>query len=426
NGTLVLIFLKDRNLRTVPNTYIISLALGDLLVLFFVVPFVSVIYTFHSYPFGDVVCKLTEFMRDVSIGVTVFTLMALSADRYLAIVSSIRRQQPKGSRTVIAAVSIWVISVVLALPSAVISQVEEFGEDPFDNNNNTTTNATTNNTNNESLVTMAVCFPFPETLPEWYPPAIVLLRALVYYFVPLGVISVFYVLMATHLLLSAGEVPVNSHHSFDRQLKTRKKVAKIVLCFVIIFAVCFLPTHVFLLWFYLQDQHTAQANFNLFWHLVRVVGFCLSFGNSCINPIALYCISGNFRNRYNQYLFCCCSSSSMRRRRRRRRETFTWSFMTPGRPLHPLFPGRPLHPLLPGCPPHSHSSLTNSRLYSPSATPLTPNYTPSLNDAYHNDECEGHDGSDCSSPGGKLMMMMVVEDRDVVDSNTCIYEEVQL
>lgn len=86
-----MIFLRDRNLRTVPNTYIISLALGDLLVLFFAVPFVSVIYISDSWPFGDAMCKLTEFMRDVSIGVTVFTLMALSADRYLAIVSSIRR-----------------------------------------------------------------------------------------------------------------------------------------------------------------------------------------------------------------------------------------------------------------------------------------------------------------------------------------------
>lgn len=86
-----MIFLKDRNLRTVPNTYIMSLALGDLLVLFFAVPFVSVIFIYDSWPFGDTMCKLTEFMRDVSIGVTVFTLMALSADRYLAIVSSIRR-----------------------------------------------------------------------------------------------------------------------------------------------------------------------------------------------------------------------------------------------------------------------------------------------------------------------------------------------
>lgn len=193
------------------------------------------------------------------------------------------------------AVGIWVLSVVLALPSAVITRVEHFEEEK--------TNTTVDH-NDESQLVIEVCFPFPENFPEWYPPATVLSRALLYYFFPLAVITVFYVLMATHLL-SANEVPTSSHHAFDRQLRTRKKVAKIVLCFVVVFAVCFLPTHVFMLWFHLQDESTAQANFNKFWYIVRAMGFCLSFSNSCINPIALYCISGNFRNRYNRYLFCC-------------------------------------------------------------------------------------------------------------------------
>ncbi|KAK4287254.1 hypothetical protein Pmani_039673 [Petrolisthes manimaculis] len=76
---------------------------------------------------------------------------------------------------------------------------------------------------------------------------------------------------------------------------------------------------------------------------------------------------------------------------------------------------------------HSHSSLPNSRPYSPSAPPLTSNNTPSLNDAYLNDMYKGHEGTDNNSPsdGKQILMMMVVEDRDV-DSNTCIYEEVQL
>ena len=87
NVTLVLIFARNKQLRSVPNTYILSLALGDLLVLFLSVPFVSTIYTLPSWPYGQVVCKFSEFVKDVSIGVTVFTLTALSADRYMAIVS---------------------------------------------------------------------------------------------------------------------------------------------------------------------------------------------------------------------------------------------------------------------------------------------------------------------------------------------------
>ena len=91
NLTLVVIFACNKHLRNVPNTYIISLALGDLLVLIFTVPFVSTIYVFPSWPYGEAMCKFSEFVRDVSVGVTVFTLTVLSVERYLAIVSPLPR-----------------------------------------------------------------------------------------------------------------------------------------------------------------------------------------------------------------------------------------------------------------------------------------------------------------------------------------------
>ena len=49
NGTLVLIFIRNSNMRNVPNTYIFSLALGDLLVIVTCVPFTSTLYTVSRY-----------------------------------------------------------------------------------------------------------------------------------------------------------------------------------------------------------------------------------------------------------------------------------------------------------------------------------------------------------------------------------------
>jgi hypothetical protein len=49
NGTLVFIFIRNRNMRNVPNTYIFSLALGDLLVIVTSVPFTSTLYTVSRY-----------------------------------------------------------------------------------------------------------------------------------------------------------------------------------------------------------------------------------------------------------------------------------------------------------------------------------------------------------------------------------------
>lgn len=72
-----------------------------------------------------------------------------------------------------------------------------------------------------------------------------------------------------------------------------------VMAFVIVFAVCFFPQHVFMLWFYIHP--TAQQDYNDFWHYFRILGFCLAFTNSCINPIALYCVSSTFRKYFDRY-----------------------------------------------------------------------------------------------------------------------------
>ncbi|CAF4878906.1 unnamed protein product [Pieris macdunnoughi] len=96
NGTLVAVFVRHKAMRNVPNTYILSLALADLLVIITCVPFTSIVYTLESWPWGDTVCRLSEAAKDVSIGVSVFTLTALSADRYFAIVDPLRKLHATG------------------------------------------------------------------------------------------------------------------------------------------------------------------------------------------------------------------------------------------------------------------------------------------------------------------------------------------
>lgn len=45
----------------------------------------------------------------------------------------------------------------------------------------------------------------------------------------------------------------------------------------------------------------SNEDYNTFWHILRIIGFCLSFANSCANPILLYCVSGAFRKHFNRY-----------------------------------------------------------------------------------------------------------------------------
>ncbi|XP_076284641.1 neuropeptide CCHamide-1 receptor-like isoform X1 [Lasioglossum baleicum] len=298
NGVLALTILRHSNMRNVPNIYVFSLALGDLLVIMTSVPFTFTIYVLDSWPFGPELCKFSECVKDISVGVSVFTLTALSADRFFAIVDPMRKLHATGTGrratrfTIIVAALIWLLAIICAIPAS-FSQIRTF------------------RVNKD--VTFHVCYPFPSEFGSSYPKTILICRFVIYYAVPLTIIAVFYILMARHLMISTRNIPGEMQGQL-RQVKARKKVAKMVMAFVIVFAVCFFPQHVFMLWFYIHPS--AQDDYNLFWHCFRILGFCLAFINSCINPVALYCVSGTFRKYFDRYLLCCLPGRIRRGQRR--------------------------------------------------------------------------------------------------------------
>ncbi|XP_072377282.1 neuropeptide CCHamide-1 receptor [Diabrotica undecimpunctata] len=286
NGTLVAIFIRHKNMRNVPNMYILSLALADLLVILTSVPFTSIVYTMESWPWGELICKLSEFAKDISIGVSVFTLTALSADRFFAIVDPLKKfHTSSGGRratriTVCIAVSIWILAIICALPAAIASHVRGIPEE-----------------NSKFFV----CYPFPHWLNNTYPQIMVASKFLILYVIPLTIIAIFYLSMAVSLIMSTRNVP-GELQGMHRQIRARKKVAVTVLVFVAVFAVCFAPLHAFMLFFYFHPQ--SQELYNAFWHYLRIIGFCLCYINSCANPIALYFVSAAFRKYFNRYLLC--------------------------------------------------------------------------------------------------------------------------
>ncbi|XP_041982091.1 neuropeptide CCHamide-2 receptor-like [Aricia agestis] len=281
NGTLVIVYVRHRGMRNAPNTYIFSLALADLLVILICVPFVSIIYTVESWPWGGVICRLSETGKDISIGVSVFTLTALSAERYCAIVNPFRKLQLRKLPLVCAAI-IWGMALVFAAPAALFANTITM---PIDNN-----------------MTIVFCSPYPDgwdNFAKW----MTLTKAVAYYALPLVVIAIFYTLMAHRLLASTKEMPgALQGGQGEAQARARKSVACMVLIFVIVFFICFLPYHTLELWWYFYP--TAQVDYNDWIHAFRIMGFCLSFLNSCVNPVALYCVSGVFRQHFNRYLCC--------------------------------------------------------------------------------------------------------------------------
>lgn len=118
---LVIVF-RQKNLQTVPNLLVVSLALGDFLFVLFCVPFGAVAYAVDYYPFPTSYCRFENFIINLSLGVSVFSLLALSADRYKIIVTPFSSHANDPSiklKTVF--IMIWLLSILLALPETFYS-----------------------------------------------------------------------------------------------------------------------------------------------------------------------------------------------------------------------------------------------------------------------------------------------------------------
>lgn len=100
-----------------------------MLVIFFTVPSAALIFVFDSWPWeglkGEIFCRAGEFAKDVSIGVSIFTLVALAFDRYMAIVNPLKKLRVR-SKTIVLIIEVtWIVSIIFGLPSLIVSRVLE-------------------------------------------------------------------------------------------------------------------------------------------------------------------------------------------------------------------------------------------------------------------------------------------------------------
>ncbi|MBZ3875250.1 Neuromedin-B receptor [Sciurus carolinensis] len=285
NIMLVKIFVTNSAMRSVPNIFISNLAAGDLLLLLTCVPVDASRYFFDEWVFGKVGCKLIPVIQLTSVGVSVFTLTALSADRYRAIVNPMDVQASGAVlRTCVKAVGIWVVSVLLAVPEAVFSEVARIGS--LDNSSFT------------------ACIPYPQT-DELHPKIHSVLIFLVYFLIPLAIISIYYYHIAKTLIKSAHNLPGEYNEHTKKQMETRKRLAKIVLVFVGCFVFCWFPNHILYMY---RSFNYKEIDPSLGHMIVTLVARVLSFCNSCVNPFALYLLSESFRKHFNSQL--CCGRKS--------------------------------------------------------------------------------------------------------------------
>lgn len=127
NLLVIIVVLYDKHMRNTTNILILSLATADLLFIIFCVPFTAVGYALPIYPFGNIWCKVVQYMMHVCAYASVYTLVLMSLDRYLAVVHAIRSMHLRNERYTIMAVGlVWGIILGANIPLLFQYEVYEY------------------------------------------------------------------------------------------------------------------------------------------------------------------------------------------------------------------------------------------------------------------------------------------------------------
>lgn len=82
-GNLIVIWivLRHKRMRTVTNYFLVNLSIADAMVSTLNVMFNYFYILDNNWIFGDANCKISQFIANITICASVFTLMAISIDR---------------------------------------------------------------------------------------------------------------------------------------------------------------------------------------------------------------------------------------------------------------------------------------------------------------------------------------------------------
>ena len=266
NAALVFIILKDKHLRNAPNILICNLAIADLLFIIVNGP-LRIENEIHPCWFlGRLPCALKNYAPAVCNCACVYSLVALSRERYCAIVHGIHAHRSKQVKiTVLCTLLSWIIGVVFAAPY--LSKHFSFIYMGI--------NCTYVKYGSLSAKVYEMC------------------RMLVLYIIPLIVISSLYIIMARTLIKSTKKFRRDSTQLI-KQVKARKRLAYLSITLSIFFGLFWLPCYVYTVMYHFTSPEYFRGEFVI---KFRLFHYYMSLANSSLNPWLVFMMSSSHRNR---------------------------------------------------------------------------------------------------------------------------------
>uniref|UniRef100_A0A670I8J1 Neuropeptide FF receptor 1 n=1 Tax=Podarcis muralis TaxID=64176 RepID=A0A670I8J1_PODMU len=284
NMLVCFIVLKNRQMRTVTNIFILNLAISDVLVGIFCMPTTLVDNLITGWPFDITMCKMSGLVQGMSVSSSVFTLVAIAVERFRCIVYPFR-QKLTLRKALVTIIIIWVLALIIMCPSAVTLTVTRdeyhFMLDAYNNS--------------YPLYTCWEAWPDKEMRKIY---TTVLFSHI--YLAPLTSIVIMYARIAFKLFKSSASIRGSqSEENEGRRVSKRKiRVINMLIIVALFFTLSWLPLWTLLL---LTDYGNLTENqLNLVTVYFFPFAHWLAFFNSSINPIIYGYFNENFRRGFQE------------------------------------------------------------------------------------------------------------------------------
>ncbi|XP_052829254.1 RYamide receptor [Octopus bimaculoides] len=275
------IILICQRMRTATNLFLLNLAISDILMAILCIPltFVSTVML-NYWPFGNVMCPVVTYIQAVSVFLSAFTLVAMSMDRYVAVLHPLRPKLTNTQAVKIIAVT-WVLAMAAPLPTAIVSRVLNEKSD-----------------GNESDAFNGLCQEIWEH--DYQRQSYSMVIMFLQYFIPLIVLIFTYARIGYIVWIKSppGEAVRNRD---ERMAASKRKMVKMMIAMVVIYALSWLPLHAITL---IGDQYPdiySEDYMNIVW----IAAHWTAMSHSCYNPIVYFSMNSKFRAGFLRIFKCC-------------------------------------------------------------------------------------------------------------------------
>ena len=282
NSFIGIVVYKTKTMRKPIDFFIINMAMSDLLYPIVLYPrILTKLYVDYQWPIGgplgQALYKLSYFLPDISMAVSIQSLVLIAVDRFGAVVFPLRYPLISSKLCPLFILATWIVAMstfstylfafkLVEYPGGLVCELkwnEVFGES--------------------------------SSLQNYFIALYV-----IFFYIPLVLVAVIYTIIVIKLKSkkTPGEQSVNAG---QQRVKREQNVLKMAIAIVLAFAVCWLPNSIFwMLFIFASDGTTWSCGFGYF----AIVSFLMAHANCAINPYICFIFIGNYRQGLKNLLRC--------------------------------------------------------------------------------------------------------------------------